>query len=64
MALRHVGGVGGIIDEYVVPGFVLGWSAAGHLLVPLLAQIELGIDTYDDAPVAELAVFDELPDKE
>ena len=60
MPLGDIGGVVAAIHQQVVPGGVLGRAAAGHRLIPLVAQLELVVGLEDGAAIAELQVLDDL----
>ena len=60
VTLGDIGQLVGFVDQHVVPGPVLGGPRAGHLLVPFVAQLEVGIDVDDDPPVSKAEVVDHL----
>ena len=47
VALRHVGRVLCVVDQYMVPGLVLGRTTSGVRLVPFLGPLKEGISVED-----------------
>ena len=64
VALGHIGGVLGAVDQNVVPGLILGRPGSGHDPVPVLAALEAGIGIEDHPAVIEKLVPDDLADLE
>ncbi len=60
MTFRDIGRVQLSIHEYVIPGLIFWWAAYGYLLIPLVRQTELRVQTTYHATVAELLMFDDL----
>jgi len=59
-----IGQLVALMDQYVVPGFVLWRAAQCNLLIPFFGTRELSIDIDNNAPIVEFDMMYELADKE
>ena len=59
-----IGQLVALMDQYVVPGFVLRRAAQCNLLIPFFGSRELSIDIDNNAPIVEFDMMYELADKE
>ena len=60
----HIGRVIGAVDQYMIPGLVLGRLRQGEGVVPFVVPLKGRVHIKDDAPVVEAAVVDQLSDAE
>jgi len=60
MSLSYVGGVVGMVDEYMVPRSVLRRSRLCDMLVPFFTPLEADIDLNDDSSIVELIMLNQL----
>jgi len=63
VSFRNVGRMLRLINQDMVPGLVLGGTAFGHLLIPLLRALKGCIDIDNDPAIIEERVMDELTNR-
>ncbi len=60
----NIGCMIGAVNQYVVPGFLLGRQGRRHLLIPLFCSPELRVNIIDQAAIVKALVFNLLANKE
>ena len=58
--LRYVGRMLRSVDQYVVPGFVLGRTRSCNGLVPLFGRLKIRINVHDYAAILKESVMDQI----
>ena len=64
MPLGDIGAVERLVHQYVIPGLIFRRPTRCHLLVPLLAQFEFGVDAEHHAAIAKVLVRNDLANEE
>jgi len=64
ISLRDVGHMDCIMDQHMIPWPILWRTTFGHLFVPFLIHIKLGVDVHDHPSVVESIVVYDFPDSE
>lgn len=64
VSLGHIGGVKRIVDQHVIPGFILRRPGKRHFAVPLVGPLKAGIDVENNPNILKQPVVNDLPDLE
>jgi hypothetical protein len=60
----NIGRLCAVIDQDMIPGFVFGWIACRHLLIPFVRVTEDWVDIVNNPAISKSLMFDDLANME
>ena len=61
---RNIGLATTLMDQNMVPGFIFGRSAPGHLVIPFIRLLKFQVHPENDPPVIKQFMMNQLPNTE